>query len=117
MPQIDLLTDDYRSVRFGLVPIGTRLRNESGLYAVYAGNSLLYIGRADDLDARIGSCFMQHEKAFAFNLMGADLVGFAPIGNSLLRDQLEAALIRGNRPPLNDQHNPSGPNGLWQYLR
>lgn len=98
-------TIDGRTVAFGLVPFGNVVAKEPGLYAVYGGNRLIYIGKADDLDERIGSGAHRHEKAMAFAIFGATEVAYASISNALLRDELEADLIKANPTPLNHQHN------------
>ncbi len=100
-----LYTQDGRKAEFEVVPFGMSLPEESGIYAVFSADRLLYIGRADDLDERSGSGIWNHEKALLMTMMGAQLVGYLQVANTFFRDELEAALISRNMPPLNDKHN------------
>jgi len=80
-----------------------------GLYVISRPGLLelshLYIGKADDLDARVGSGIARHEHWSQFVVSGATTVSICCVESAADRDALERDLIASYCPPLNDQHN------------
>jgi hypothetical protein len=103
------LTTKTHVVTFTEHILCAKLEPIGGLYAVFKpglfGPAVMYIGKAGNLDERIGSRAQCHEHWSDFVLADAMCVGVAYAQDSVLRDQVEEDLIREYCPPINTQHN------------
>lgn len=74
-----------------------RLPARPALYAVWAGNKILYIGQAQNLNIR----FFGHERHCDFEGAGATLISWTIIPDKAKRLQIERLKIAKMNPPLN----------------
>lgn len=102
-----LLYADKEKLEFFVHPIGSIYKKRPGLYAFaaqYAQTrySILYVGQTTDLDDRVGTNVMHHEKYEAALRLGADVLLIRLfVGPDQARIAAEAALRRIYDPPLN----------------
>ncbi len=100
----------YGDLRFEISMLGARLPPVSGVYAVMSSTSLgwrlWYIGKAEDLDERIGLGLRAHHHEPDFDRVGATHIAAVSVANMFAVDAIEKELIGHYCPPLNDTHNP-----------
>lgn len=97
-------------LKLDLYVYGAHLPPLPGVYLVMSQSLLYwrihYVGKAEDLNARVGAGLGRHEHEAAFDAHEATHVAVWPAANMLAVDALERHLIRHFCPPINEKGNP-----------